>query len=151
MDANPTRAAHPLHAAARDENMAAVAELLAQGSDPNAADDSGETPLHLAARAGHRDIARLLLEAGADMTSRNATGQTARALASGAGYMGVVILLDMWAEAHHLPKEKAFEPSDQAGDQRAELVAALKRVWIPIVLVILAGGCLLIYLLSAAA
>lgn len=61
-------------AAASEQGQAAVRELLARGTDPNAKrTGSGETPLHGVEDA---EIAGLLIEAGADANVRNERGET---------------------------------------------------------------------------
>lgn len=61
-------------AAASEQGQAAVRELLARGTDPNAKrTGSGETPLHWVEDA---EIAGLLIEAGADANVRNERGET---------------------------------------------------------------------------
>jgi ankyrin repeat protein len=50
--------------------------LLANGSDPNRLDGSGEMPLHWAVQYGYPEIAALLLENGARVNARNTRRQT---------------------------------------------------------------------------
>lgn len=59
-----------LHHAVSRGDLGAVENLLAQGADPNAADEDGDTPLHL---AWHPKVARLLIENGADPNARTNT------------------------------------------------------------------------------
>ena len=54
-------------------NVAAAAELLAAGANPNFANAYGATPLHYAALRGHTEVAALLLAHGAS-TSLAARG-----------------------------------------------------------------------------
>ncbi|OQR87089.1 hypothetical protein ACHHYP_09562 [Achlya hypogyna] len=52
-------------------------EWLAQGINPNVANDAGETPLHVAVRCDHRKLLELLLQAtGVDATVCNKHGDT---------------------------------------------------------------------------
>jgi ankyrin repeat protein len=64
--------ATPLHEAASTENVAVVEQLLANGADLGAIDDSGLTALHW---AKHPFTTRLLLSAGADPTVLDKIGK----------------------------------------------------------------------------
>lgn len=74
-----------------DENSCqAIADLVAQGADLNAAmDKTGESSLHLAARYARADAAKRLLDAGADANSQDNTGRTPLHAAVAADAMGV--------------------------------------------------------------
>lgn len=68
--------AFPLHAAARDNQLAALEQLL-QGDDkrdPNELDPSGQTALHLAADAGHPNAIKLLTKYGANVQAADNDG-----------------------------------------------------------------------------
>ncbi len=54
-----------------------LAKLLANGVDPNSADEEGTTALMAAVFAGQVDAARHLLEAGADPDAQDVSGMTA--------------------------------------------------------------------------
>ena len=56
----------PLHAAASDNRVDEVRQLLANGGNPNQRDRSGATPLLSALLNGHGEAAMILLEAGSD-------------------------------------------------------------------------------------
>ena len=75
-----------IHAAARDENIEAVKQHLAAGTDVNVKDKYGDTPLHKAALNGHKEIAELLIDKGADVNaiivSGHLKGQTSLDFAS---------------------------------------------------------------------
>ena len=62
--------------AARLGDATAVAGLLVQGADSNAADSEGLTALHWAAQRGDFRVVELLLAAGADAQARDARGRT---------------------------------------------------------------------------
>ena len=67
----------PLHWVAQRGLTNGVACLLANGADPNATDDKGQTPLHFIARKGvGKNQAALLIEHGADPNARDDAGQT---------------------------------------------------------------------------
>ena len=65
-----------IHQAAKDGNIEAVKQHLADGTDVNAKDDNGRTPLHKAAEEGHKEIAELFIAAGADVNAKNNLGGT---------------------------------------------------------------------------
>lgn len=66
----------PLHLAAVHIGHAKLADLLAQGADPNAKDNRGRTPLHHAAFYGYVDSVAALLDAGANPNARDDEGWT---------------------------------------------------------------------------
>lgn len=55
--------------AVRQNDLARVNTLIAEGVNVNELDANGDAPLVMAAYQGHTDIVRLLLEAGADVTA----------------------------------------------------------------------------------
>lgn len=78
----------PLLAATRDSwhgRPEAVMTLLANGADPRAADNDGNTPLHHAARSSDPGVAALLRDAAAEMTALNHDGLTPLGVACAAG------------------------------------------------------------------
>ena len=67
----------PLHWVAQRGLTNGVACLLANGADPNATDDKGQTPLHFIAQKGvGKNQAELLIEHGADLNAPDNAGQT---------------------------------------------------------------------------
>jgi ankyrin repeat protein len=78
----------PLLAATRDSwhgRPEAVMTLLANGADPRATDNEGNTPLHHAARSTDPAVAALLLDAGAHVDAINGEGLSPLAIACGSG------------------------------------------------------------------
>ena len=71
-----------LRRAADRGDAARLAELLAQGADPNTRNRFGSTALHLAARHGHLPVVELLLAQGAEASRRDNHGNTAAVLAT---------------------------------------------------------------------
>lgn len=71
----------PLHLAAMNPDLSAMAALLAAGADPNARDVDGSTPIHMAAYASRAQHALALLDAGADPLLKNNQGRDATAMA----------------------------------------------------------------------
>ena len=66
----------PLHDAAEANDTARIAELIAQGADPNARDNWDKTSLHHAARHGRTALITTLLELGADVHARDKERRT---------------------------------------------------------------------------
>ncbi len=65
-----------LHVAALDNDVHAVAALLAAGVPPDVQDRMGFTPLHFAAQEYSVEAAKTLLQAGAAVDVENAFGNT---------------------------------------------------------------------------
>ena len=76
-----------------DGRISAVLTLLANGADPNLADDAGNTPLHFAASTRDAAVIQSLLDVGARIDAANREGMTALALACEAGNYVVVDFL----------------------------------------------------------
>jgi hypothetical protein len=66
-----------MHKAVKDNDVEAVARLLAEGGDVNERDSLERTPLHLAAWRGNPDTIRTLLDAGADVLALAQDGYAA--------------------------------------------------------------------------
>ncbi|MBA3765553.1 MAG: ankyrin repeat domain-containing protein [Acidobacteria bacterium] len=68
----------PLIAAAAENDLSKVKELIAAGVDANRRDENTQTSaLDEAVKNGNRQIVRALLDAGAEINARNSLGQTA--------------------------------------------------------------------------
>jgi len=59
----------PIHIAARDGNIEAVIQHLADGADVDAKDEDGRTPLFIVVGEGHKGVAELLIARGADVNA----------------------------------------------------------------------------------
>lgn len=71
----------PLHIAAIQGDVRAIALLLDAGADIGAAGETGYTPLHYAVSQQRADAVRLLLERGADTSLHSEIGETPLELA----------------------------------------------------------------------
>ncbi len=60
-----------------------VKNLLANGANPNASNDDGNTPLHTAAFLGRGEVVQLLLAKGASPVAKNQRGETPISVVSG--------------------------------------------------------------------
>ena len=106
----------PLLAATRDSwhgRPDAVMTLLANGADPRAVDDDGNTALHFAARSSDPGVAALLRDAAAEIDPLNGEGLTPLGVACAAGN---------WRLARFL-LERGAKP-EPAGGQPVLLAAA---------------------------
>ena len=65
-----------VHEAAKEGNLKAVKQHLADGADLDARDGDRMTPLHLAAMEGHKEIVKLLIPKGADVNAMENDGGT---------------------------------------------------------------------------
>ncbi|HST45915.1 MAG TPA: ankyrin repeat domain-containing protein [Luteimonas sp.] len=98
----------PLLAATRDSwhgRPDAVMTLLANGADPRAADQDGNTPLHHAARSSDPGVAALLRDAAAELDVRNLEGVTP---------LGIACASANWRLARFL-LERGARPEPESG------------------------------------
>ena len=88
----------PLHRAALNNKIEAVAALISHGADVNARNEFGQTPLMYASKWGHAKVVEALLDAGADKelkaTSGDWEGKTALDLARDENKGDVVAILE---------------------------------------------------------
>ena len=82
-----------IHQAAKDGNIEAVKQHLADGTDVNAKNDRGRTPLHDAAEEGQKEIAEMFIAAGADVNAKNNLGGTSLHEAAASGHKEIVEVL----------------------------------------------------------
>ncbi|HET8648022.1 MAG TPA: ankyrin repeat domain-containing protein, partial [Vicinamibacteria bacterium] len=126
--ADPRRRTHrgdtPLHGAATpqpdrspEDARAIIAELVARGAGPDAANGSGLAPLHLAAMFGHVHVLQALLDAGAGVDVEGPGRATALALAATSGHAPAVAAL----------LARGADPGHRDDDGRTPLEAALAR------------------------
>eukprot|EP00607_Mallomonas_marina_P007855 CAMPEP_0182420398 /NCGR_PEP_ID=MMETSP1167-20130531/5168_1 /TAXON_ID=2988 /ORGANISM="Mallomonas Sp, Strain CCMP3275" /LENGTH=639 /DNA_ID=CAMNT_0024596285 /DNA_START=114 /DNA_END=2033 /DNA_ORIENTATION=- len=79
--------------AVRNQNAAAVSELIKAGVDTNIPNKKGVTPISAAAHKGNTSIIQALIEAGASVNALNTSGSTALIQASHFGHVEAVRLL----------------------------------------------------------
>ena len=65
----------PLHRAAANNKIEAVAALISHGADVNARDEDGLTPLIMACFGGYAKVVEALLDAGADKELKATSGR----------------------------------------------------------------------------
>ena len=65
-----------IHEAAEKENIEAVKQHIAVGTDVNAKDAGGWAPLHRAADEGYKEIVELLIANGADVNAKDVGDET---------------------------------------------------------------------------
>lgn len=95
----------PLHHAAFENDVDAVADRIKAGDPPDAQDRLGFAPLHLAAQQGSIDAARVLLQHGAMVDITNSYGNTPLFVAvfNSRGRGDVIELLRAWgADPEHV-------------------------------------------------
>ena len=111
----------PLHFAAMDSRLDAMAALIRRGADPNARDRARHTPLHDAARYGEPAAARMLLDAGANINAVNRSNVTPLTTAArDNGPEMVELLLDAGADPsiRAVPAPDGYRPATAAGEAR---------------------------------
>jgi ankyrin repeat protein len=99
--------------AAKQGDVAAVRQALAEGTLPDVRDDRyGRTPLHWAAEGGHTEVVRLLLAAGADVDAEDRDcGSKPLHLAAQGGHTDVIqLLLDAGADVNVEDRESGSRP-----------------------------------------
>lgn len=85
-----------LHDAARNGDVAAIADALDGGADVNA--DDGGTALYIAARRGHLEAVRLLIERGADVNMQTRSGTALLAAVTRSKSEMIKLLLEKGAD-----------------------------------------------------
>jgi ankyrin repeat protein len=79
--------------AAREQDSAALHNLLAEGADPNASQPDGSTALHWAVHRADNDSVTALLTAGADVNTINRMGASALFIAARSGDANLIARL----------------------------------------------------------
>ena len=82
-----------IHQAAKDGNIKAVKQHLADGVGVNAKQQDGFTPLHLAAFTDRMEVVELLIENGANVNAKDNVGGTSLHPAAAAGHREIAELL----------------------------------------------------------
>jgi ankyrin repeat protein len=82
-----------IHQAAKDGNIKAVKQHLADSVDVNAKGEYGLTPLHYAAGEGHKEVVELLITKGADVNTKADGGGTPLLWAASSGHKEIIELL----------------------------------------------------------
>jgi ankyrin repeat protein len=118
----------PLHSAARQGKLKAVAVLLEHGADVNAADKHGCTPLHSAVYGKHTRVAEFLLDHGANVNAARTDGTTPLYYAAAEAMTNLVSLLLKQGAQPDIASQAGFTPlhaATQAGHLAvAELLVA---------------------------
>jgi ankyrin repeat protein len=104
-----------LGAAARANDLAELARLLAAGSPIDARDARGHAPVMLAAYAGHAEALELLLARGADPDTADLAGNTAL---MGAAFKGLVPIVRRLLDAGADPTRTNHAGLDARGVAR---------------------------------
>ncbi|MGY8732999.1 MAG: ankyrin repeat domain-containing protein [Pirellulales bacterium] len=111
-----------IHDAARRDDIVAVKQHLAAGTDVNAKASNG-TPLHLAATFGHKEIAELLIDKGADVNAVGGLlGWTPLHWAAREGRKEVAELLIAKGADVNAKDEDGKKPLDWADGETADLL-----------------------------
>lgn len=121
----------PLHIVVRTRNANWIGFLLANGADPDVADDNGDTPLILAARGGFTEGAARLLMNRAEVDKANRLGETALIAAVQQRQPRIVrMLLESGADADKADHAAGYSARDYARRETrtAELLTLIETV-----------------------
>ncbi|AWB34753.1 hypothetical protein DBV39_14635 [Orrella marina] len=81
---------YPMHAAALENNVDTVKQLIDSGVEIDARDQSGSTALLVAARANSIDAAEVLIEAGADANAKDNINDSAYLYSGARGHLEIL-------------------------------------------------------------
>ncbi|CAM5181001.1 Ankyrin repeat domain-containing protein OS=Castellaniella sp OX=1955812 GN=EPN31_01855 PE=4 SV=1 [Castellaniella denitrificans] len=81
---------YPLHAAAAQDDAAAIGRLLSEGAELDRRDGSGSTPLLVATRENRVRAARALIDAGADVNAKDRIEDSAYLYAGARGQLDIL-------------------------------------------------------------
>ena len=111
-----------IHDAAREGNIEAIKQAIADGAEVNAKGIGGFTPLLIAAMEGHNEVVELLISKGADVDARQyGNGLTPLRFAAERGYKEIVeLLISKGADVN--AKEGNLTPLDYAKGETADLL-----------------------------
>jgi len=117
-----------IHSAAFDENIEAVKQHLAAGTDVNAKDKGDSTPLHYASMMGHKEIVELLITKGADVNAKDHRGVTPLYDVAHRGHKEIAeLLITAGADVNAKDKLLGRTPLDEAIFGNHSETAALLR------------------------
>lgn len=103
----------------KNQNIAAVRQMLAEGEDVNAQNVQGNTALHYAVALDDADMTRLLLENGANLNVANSKGWTPLKIAEKKNVQNVTVVLNEMAErAEALVRAKQDEAQTIAAERQ---------------------------------
>ena len=103
----------------KNQNIAAVRQMLAEGEDVNAQNVQGNTALHYAVALDDADMTRLLLENGANLNVANSKGWTPLKIAEKKNVQNVTVVLnEMAAKAEALANVKQDEAQTIAAERQ---------------------------------
>lgn len=116
----------PLQEAAKRGQVDTAAQLIKDGADLDARDETGETPLTAAALAGQTEVVGLLIESGAHLDGRNGKGFTALHAAVYGGHLEIVeLLLDRGAAVDDQDNTFEATPLHMAAEENRLEIADL--------------------------
>jgi len=116
----------PLHRAAANNQLEAVAWLLRSGVDADCRKNRFKTPLMEACRLGHLECAHALLDAGAAVDALKSNEWSSLLLGCNGGFVDVVLLLlERGADLHHQNREGQSGFYLAAREGHAQLCAAM--------------------------
>jgi len=102
-----------IYVAVAVENIEAVKQHLAAGTDVNMKDNRGMTPLHWAVERGRKEIAELLIAEGADVNAKRTNGSTPLFYATSGGGQKEIAELPIAEGANVNAKDKLGDTSLQ--------------------------------------
>ena len=119
-----------IHKAVSEENVGAIKQHLAAGTDVNAKNGIGRTSLHNAAWLNHKEIAELLIANDADVNAKTGIGQTPLHFAAGYSHKNnhkeiIELLIAEGADVNAKVERGLFEgdtPLDKTGGETADLL-----------------------------
>ena len=122
----PSKAELALIQAAKDGNIKATKQAIADGADVNAKNKYENTPLHRAAWGRHTEIVELLITNGADVKARDKNGWTPLHITAGKGHKELVeLLITAGADMNAQASISGWTPLHHAASQDHKEIAEL--------------------------